>query len=63
MADVLQRLAPVAIGIVALVLFLGLINMMRGGSGRRSQLLMRWRVLLQFFAVVVIMAALYLGTR
>ena len=63
MADVLQKLAPVAVGAVALVLLLGLINMMRGGSGDRSQLLMRWRVVLQFVAVFVIMAALYLASR
>jgi hypothetical protein len=63
MADVLQKLAPVAVGAVALVLFLGLVNMMRGGPGSRSQVLMRWRVILQFVAIIVIMAALYLGTR
>lgn len=63
MADILQKLAPVAIGAVALVLLLGLINMMRGGSGGRSQVLMRWRVILQFVAIIVIMAALYFGTR
>jgi len=63
MADILQKLAPVAIGAVALVLLLGLINMMRGGSGSRSQVLMRWRVILQFVAIIVIMAALYVGTR
>jgi len=63
MADILQKLAPVAVGAVALVLLLGLVNMMRGGSSNRSQLLMRWRVILQFVAIIVIMAALYLGTR
>lgn len=59
----LQYLAPVAVGAVALVLLLGLVNMMRGGSGNRSQLLMRWRVILQFIAIVVMMTALYFGTR
>src|SRR6266567_436604 len=38
-------LLPVAVGAVALVLLLGLINMMRGGSPNRSQQLMRLRVL------------------
>ncbi|MDB5597701.1 MAG: hypothetical protein JWM36_4662 [Hyphomicrobiales bacterium] len=49
-----------AIGAVALVLFLGLVNMMRGGSPNRSQTLMRWRVGLQFFAILVIMGVLWL---
>jgi len=46
---------PLAVGAVAIVLFLGLGNMMRGGSPNTSQKLMRLRVLLQFVAVVVIM--------
>jgi hypothetical protein len=46
---------PIAIGAVAVVLLLGLIDMMRGGSPNRSQQLMRLRVLLQFVAIVVIM--------
>jgi hypoxia induced protein len=53
------NLVPFAIGAVAIVLVLGLINMMRGGSPNTSQNLMRLRVLLQFIAVVVIMAAIY----
>ncbi len=44
---------PVAVGAVALVLLMGLVNMMRGGSPNRSQTLMRWRVLLQFVAIVI----------
>jgi len=63
MSGFLQYLAPVAVGAVALVLLLGLVNMMRGGSGNRSQTLMRWRVILQFIAIVVMMTALYFGTR
>jgi len=51
---------PVAIGAVAIVLVLGLINMMRGGSPDRSQRLMRLRVLLQFVAIIVIMATVWL---
>ena len=46
---------PVAVGTVALVLLMGLVNMMRGGSPNRSQTLMRWRVLLQFVAIVITM--------
>jgi hypothetical protein len=44
---------------VAVVLVFGLVNMMRDGSPNRSQMLMRWRVGLQFVAIVVIVAALY----
>jgi len=43
----------------AIVLLLGLINMMRGGSPNRSQKLMRLRVLLQFVAIIVIMATIW----
>lgn len=44
---------------VAVVLVLGLFNMMRGGSPQRSQSLMRSRVMLQFVAIVVIMGVLW----
>jgi hypothetical protein len=47
-------------GLVAIVLLLGLANMLRGGSPSLSQKLMRWRVGLQFFAILVIMSALWL---
>jgi hypothetical protein len=50
---------PVAVAAVALVLLLGLINMMRGGSPNRSQKLMRLRVLLQFFAIIITMLAVW----
>jgi hypothetical protein len=52
-------LVPAAIIAVAIVLLLGLINMMRGGSPNRSQKLMRLRVLLQFVAIIVIMATIW----
>ena len=50
---------PVAVGAVALVLLLGLLNMMRGGSPNRSQKLMQLRVLLQFVAIVITMLAVW----
>ena len=50
---------PVAVAAVALVLLLGLINMMRGGSPKRSQKLMRLRVLLQFVAIIISMLAVW----
>ena len=56
-------LLPIAVGAVALVLLLGLVNMMRGGSPNTSQKLMRLRVLLQFVAIVVIMATIWLMGR
>jgi hypothetical protein len=52
-----------AIGAVAVVLLLGLINMMRGGSGNTSQKLMRLRVLLQFIAIVVIMITVWIMAK
>ncbi len=60
MASLLSKfILPVAVAAVALVLFLGLVNMMRGGSPNLSQKLMRWRVLLQFVAIVITMVALW----
>ncbi len=64
MSDFMSHiLVPVAIGAVAIVLLLGLINMMRGGSANTSQKLMRLRVLLQFVAIVVIMATIWIMGR
>jgi hypoxia induced protein len=54
---------PVAVGAVALVLLMGLVNMMRGGSPNTSQRLMRLRVLLQFVAICITMFALWLMGR
>jgi hypothetical protein len=60
MSDVLSTyLVPLAIGAVAIVLVLGLGNMMRGGSPNTSQKLMRLRVLLQFVAIVIIMITVW----
>jgi nitrogen fixation-related uncharacterized protein len=61
--NIFQYLVPIAVGAVAVVLLLGLWNMMRGGPSNRSQLLMRWRVLLQFVAVIVLMLALWWSQR
>jgi hypothetical protein len=54
---------PIAVGAVAVVLLLGLFNMMRGGSPSTSQKLMRLRVLLQFVAIVVIMATIWVMSK
>lgn len=49
----------IAVAAVAVVLVLGLINMLRGGSANTSQKFMRWRVGLQFVAIIVIMGVLW----
>jgi hypothetical protein len=54
-----KLILPIAVGAVAFVLLLGLINMMRGGSPNRSQKLMQLRVLLQFIAIVITMITVW----
>ena len=54
-----SSLVPIATIAVAFVLVLGLFNMLRGGSPNTSQRLMRWRVLLQFIAIIVIMGVVW----
>jgi hypoxia induced protein len=54
---------PIAVAAVALVLLMGLVNMMRGGSPNTSQRLMRLRVLLQFVAICITMLALWVMGR
>ena len=61
--NIFNYLIPLAVAAVAVVLLLGLWNMMRGGSASRSQNLMRWRVLLQFAAIIIIMAGLWFANR
>lgn len=58
-----KLLLPIALGSVALVLLMGLVNMMRGGSPNTSQRLMRLRVLLQFVAICITMFALWVMGR
>lgn len=59
----MSGVVPIAIGAVAVVLLLGLFNMLKGGDANLSQRLMRWRVILQFAAIVAIMATLWLKGR
>lgn len=61
--NVFEYIVPVALAAVSIVLLLGLWNMMRGGSPNRSQTLMRWRVILQFFAIIIIMAAIWMAGK
>lgn len=64
MTEVLSyALIPLALGAVVVVLLLGFLNFARGGSPQLSQRLMRWRVLLQFVALVVIMLTIWAMRR
>jgi Hypoxia induced protein conserved region len=63
MEHVVRFAIPFALAAVAIVLMLGLWNMMRGGSPNLSQTLMRWRVILQFIALCIVMAAIYLAGK
>jgi hypothetical protein len=49
-----------AVAVVALVVLLGLVNLLRGADPVNSQRLMRWRVGLQFAAILLIVGILYL---
>ena len=51
----------VALIAVLVVLALGLWNMLRGGSPSQSQNLMRWRVGLQFLAIIVVLAVIWIA--
>lgn len=62
MSTALFHFSTLAVLAVLVVLLLGLWNMIRGTSPNTSQKLMRWRVGLQFFAILVIMA-FFLLTR
>jgi hypothetical protein len=53
-------LITAAVLAVLLVLLAGLWNMLRGTSPNLSQTLMRWRVGLQFLAILLMMALVYL---
>ncbi len=57
----LYYLSTIAVLAVLVVLLLGLANMLRGNSSSTSQKLMRWRVGLQFLAILVIMAFVLLS--
>jgi len=56
----LESLVPFALAAVTVVLLLGLVNMMRGGSANTSQRLMRWRVGLQFLAILLVLGAIWM---
>ena len=60
---ILKYVSMIAVALVLCVLLAGLWNMMRGGSPNRSQSLMRWRVILQFGAIVIMMLGLWITHR
>ena len=63
MESVLRTILPFALAAVAIVLAIGLWNMLRGGNSNLSQTLMRWRVILQFIAIIIVIAVIYLSGR
>ncbi|MFZ2018005.1 MAG: twin transmembrane helix small protein [Methyloceanibacter sp.] len=63
MERVVHYAIPFALAAVVIVLLLGLWNMLRGGSPDLSQKLMRWRVGLQFIALIIVMTAIYLAGK
>jgi Hypoxia induced protein conserved region len=63
-ANVLASYAVlVALAVAAAMLLLGLWDMVAGRSPNTSQKVMRWRVVLQFVAILLAMAALYLSAK
>jgi hypothetical protein len=62
MSTTFFHLSTLAVLAVFVVLVLGLWNMMRGTSPNTSQKLMRWRVALQFLAILIVMG-FFLLTR
>jgi hypothetical protein len=64
MSSFVHAMIPVAIGATFIVLCIGIYALFRGGRFNRSysNLLMRWRILLQFIAICLIaLAGLVLG--
>ncbi len=61
MQAVLYYLTTVAVAVVFVVLLMGLWSLSRGKSPNLSQKLMRWRVGLQFVAIVLIMLFVYVS--
>lgn len=63
MPDILNNAATVVAVLVFLVLVAGLINLLRTDGANTSQMLMRWRVGLQFAAIVLIVASAWLAKQ
>jgi hypothetical protein len=63
METVLYHLTTLAVAAVVVVLIIGLFNLARGKSPNLSQKLMRWRVGLQFVAIVIIALFMFVHYR
>jgi hypothetical protein len=63
MDPIVTAITVLACVVVAVILFMGLWNMFKGGDANRSQMLMRARVIAQFVALVVLLGALYFFGR
>ncbi len=61
--DITSVITIIALAVVAIILFMGLWNMFKGGDGNRSQMLMRARVIAQAVAIAVILGALFFFGR
>lgn len=61
LAAILNNMSTIVAGLVFLVLTAGLLNLLRTDGSNMSQKLMRWRVGLQFAAVVLIAASAWLA--
>lgn len=61
MSALLNHTATIVAFLVLLVLIAGLINLVRLDGGNTSQKLMRWRVGLQFIAIVLVVASAWIG--
>jgi hypothetical protein len=53
----------IALAVAVAVLLLGLWDMLAGGTPNTSQRVMRWRVVLQFIAICLAMASLYMSAK
>lgn len=64
MATIVHWMLPVALFAVAATLGVGIYSLFRGGEFARSysNRLMRLRVVLQFVAIIILMAAFYFTT-
>ena len=61
MTAILNNAATIVAFLVFLVLAAGLLNLLRTDGANTSQKLMRWRVGLQFIAVVLLVASAWLA--
>lgn len=61
MQTLFYHATTVAVLAVLAVLFFGLYNLMKGNNSNLSQKLMRWRIGLQFLAILIILAYVFVS--